>query len=60
MNDARPELVIFEGKLTGEIPDHRALREERLDRCSALQPDSPSTGSSPPAPEESRPESPDR
>jgi hypothetical protein len=54
MNDARPELVIFEGKLTGEIPDHRALREERLDRCSAPQPDSPSTGSSPSTSDSSR------
>lgn len=27
-------LLIFSGRLKGEIPDHRDLREERLDRLS--------------------------
>lgn len=28
----RGGLLVFRGRLSGEVPDHRALREERLDR----------------------------
>lgn len=28
----RGGLLIFRGRLTGEVPDHRTLRQERIDR----------------------------
>jgi AbrB family looped-hinge helix DNA binding protein len=30
----RSGLMVFRGHLTGEVPDHRALRNERLDRLA--------------------------
>ena len=30
----RGGLLIFRGRLAGEMPDHRTLREERLDRLA--------------------------
>ena len=30
-------LIVFRGRLTGAIPDHRELRDERLDRMAGLR-----------------------
>jgi len=32
--EERSGLLVFDGRWTGEVPDHRTLREERLDRLA--------------------------